>query len=224
MILTPLNLDITTVGIGESGGARAPGLHASDIYGSLYQELEPKRYRNDGEPPPPMLLETGLIFETALEEGLARRFATSTTAEQIIRPGEFTHSDTFDGHAFTLAYNPDLHIYNGVGLRVGEIKATWMSSKIPHEWLESAESRHVHGHDIAAVFLDPKYAKHFCQLKFYMYMQRTTFGRFYYCFIAGDYSRPYRSQLVAFDVEVEQDELDYEYGVLIRHAIGKGLI
>lgn len=222
MILTPVELDFKDLSIGESGSVRAEGLHASTIYGDLYQDLEPDRYRR-GSLPPPLLLETGLLFETLFEEGLARRFA-SGKGEQIERPGEFTFHGSFEGHPVHIHYNPDLFIFNGVGLRVGEIKATWLSSRIPHEWLVSPESRLEHTEDIQAAMLNPKLDKYYCQIKMYSHMLGVRYGRLYVWFIAGDYTRPFSSQLISIDIEFTQDELDMNWAALMYQAVAKEMI
>jgi hypothetical protein len=220
MIITPLDLDMSAIGVGQSGSVRATGLHASDIYDDLYKHLEPKRFK--GGTPAPLLLETGLILETALEDGLAKRFETAG-GEDIKRPGEFTYEGPFDGYPVVIHYNPDLFIFNGC-FRIGEIKATWLSSHIDHAWVDSPEARVLHKADIEAAFLNPKFDKYLTQLKMYCYMQHTTHGRLYVCFIAGDYTRPFKSQLVAVDLEFTQDELDQEWAMLMYHAIAQGLI
>ena len=100
---------------------RSPGLHMSEIYNDLYQDLEPKRYQR-GTAPDPLRLEAGLALESILEEGLKRRLAQ--------RPGEFR---TPEG----IIFSPDLLISND-HLRLGEIKLTWMSSRdVPHEQANS---------------------------------------------------------------------------------------
>lgn len=223
MIITAHEIDLAVLRIGQSSGVRAPGLHASTIYNDFYKEKEPDRYDRGDGPPPPLLLETGLILETALEEGLARKYESSEGAEQITRPGEFTTTDSFDGHPYTISYNPDLFIYNG-HLRGGEIKATWLSSKIPHEWLIDEESRRHHQDDINDAFLNPKFDKYYTQMKFYGKLLKCLSWRLYICFIAGDYTRPYKTQLVARDIEFTQDDVDSEYAMLMWHALSKGML
>ena len=223
MIITPLSINPVSLRLGDSGSARAEGLHASTIYNSLYMELEPDRYK--GGPMNPLLLETGIIIENMLEEGLRRRFNQSTGCEQIERPGEFVHTDVWEGHPVFLSYNPDLFIYNGVGLRVGEIKGTWLSSHIRHDWIVSPESIMQYADDIQeAIASNPKLDKYWCQLQFYMHMIRTRYGRLYACFIAGDYTRPFKSQLVAVDVEFSEDELTTNYARCMNHALLRKLI
>lgn len=106
MKITPVEHDLQ---LAVSSIPRSPGLHMSDIYGSLYKELEPNRFK-DG-PMDLLKLEAGLTLEAIFEEGLKRRL--------IERPGEFT---TEEG----IIYTPDLLIFNHV-TRLGEIKLTWMS-------------------------------------------------------------------------------------------------
>lgn len=220
----PLDIDVSALRLGESSGERAEGLHASDIYGDYYQDFDPKRYRRGGTPPP-LLLETGLIIENILEEGLKRRFAENPTDhEQIERPGELTYRDTFQGKPVIIHYNPDLAIFNGVGLRIGEVKATWLSSHIPHAYLESTESRLEHAGEIAEALNNRKLDKFFDQVMFYMKFIGTRYGRFYIFFMAGDYSRPFTSQLVIFNVEFTQGEIDSTFNRLMRHAVSKGML
>ena len=103
--------------LGISHALRSGGLHMSDIYNDLFQELEPKRYKRD-EAPDPLRIEAGLALEQTLEQGLKQRLGN--------RPGEFI---TTDG----VVYSPDLLIFNGE-TRLGEIKLTWMSSReVPRE-------------------------------------------------------------------------------------------
>ena len=119
-----LPMKITTVAHGlnllwEQSQTRSPGLHCSDIYNSLYQELEPTRYVV-GSPPNATKMAMGLAWETYLESLLI------TQGIEAKRPGEFTAKE---GYVFT----PDLLIDNGHSC-IGEIKLTWMSS---HEDISS---------------------------------------------------------------------------------------
>ena len=221
MHITPLSIDPAALHLGDSGAIRASGLHASTIYNSLYQDLEPDRYKVDA-PMNPLLLETGIIFEDILEEGLQRRYVEHPTGNEYIeRPAPLAFSDVWDGKSFTLTYSPDLFIYNHI-LRVGEIKATWLSSHIEHDWLKDVTQYEDNIRE--AIMGNQKLDKYWCQLKFYMHMIGTRFGRLYACFIAGDYSRPFKSQLVTVDVEFSEDELESNYGMLMNHAIHRKLI
>lgn len=198
MDITPIDVDLAALGIGSSSGVRAEGVHASDIYSDLYQDLEPERYHRDGLPPP-TLLETGLIFETLLEEGLKRRLVESGEPGDIARPGEFTHTDVYQGTPITIHYNPDLFIFNGQ-FRLGEIKATWMSPK--------------------GGITDPKFDKWFTQIKFYCWCVKTRYARLYVFFVNGSW-KPIKPTFLAWDMEFTHDELESNYGMLINHAMSK---
>lgn len=89
---------------------RSLGLHVSDIYNDLYQQIDPKRFNPD-RPPNPYKLALGLAWEQYLEQALVR---AGVNAE---RPGEFLYKG--------LSFSPDLFVVNGHD-RIGEIKLTWM--------------------------------------------------------------------------------------------------
>ncbi len=97
----------------KSDLVRSPGVHMSDLYGSLFKELEPQRYGGDA-PPDPMLLAMGTAWEAHLEKLLLQQ-------PGISRPEAFIDANG-------IGFSPDLFIFNGV-FRVGEIKLTWMSSR-----------------------------------------------------------------------------------------------
>jgi hypothetical protein len=220
--LTALNLDIKALGLGNSGSVRAEGLHASDIYGSFYADLNPKKYKYDG-PPDPLLVEIGLIFETMLEEGLIRRLLANNGSD-VARPGEFTFRDTYKGHKVVIHYNPDLFMLNGV-LRVAEIKSTWMWSTVSHELIGQAQA----GVETAIqklrdLILDPKFDKYLSQLKFYLYMLGELLGRIYIFFVTANGRPPFPSQLLGWDLDFTARELRLTYEMLMNHAIAKGLI
>ena len=52
MKITPVDHGLQNL-VGKSMGPRSKGLHMSDIYGSLFQELEPKRYAHKADSPLP---------------------------------------------------------------------------------------------------------------------------------------------------------------------------
>lgn len=105
-----LNLAISPAG-------RSQGLHASDIYGDLFKDLEPDRYGDwDGSLDPDSLMTAiGLAWEVHLEKMLVLNGAL------VARPPE---SRSPEG----IYYSPDLLVVNGED-RIGEIKVTWMSSR-----------------------------------------------------------------------------------------------
>lgn len=85
-------------------------VHASDIYGSLYQTLEPKRFTDD--PPKPLYLAMGLAWEQYLEKALVQAGVNAERPDAI---------ETAEG----VLFSPDLIVFNGDN-RVGEIKLTFM--------------------------------------------------------------------------------------------------
>lgn len=99
--------------LGGSGTSRSSGLHISDIYNSLYSELEPTRYVA-GSAPNTTKMAMGLAWEAYLESLLIRQGVEARRPSECVTP---------EG----IAFSPDLLIENGQP-RVGEIKLTWMSS------------------------------------------------------------------------------------------------
>lgn len=111
MKITPVPHGLDDI-IGQSAGPRSPGLHISDLYNSLYQDLEPKRYANTGGPNT-LKMAMGLAWEAHLEKCFLR------AGLSIERPDECM---TEEG----IAFSPDLIIFNG-HIRQGEIKLSYMS-------------------------------------------------------------------------------------------------
>ena len=95
---------------------RGEGLHASDIYGSFFKQLNPKKYSSDMDPLlQDILFAIGLAWEQYLEKVLI------ANGELVARPGELESEEG-------IKYSPDLLVVNGHD-RIGEIKATHMSSR-----------------------------------------------------------------------------------------------
>lgn len=136
MIVTPIphGLDLS-----KSDLVRSPGIHASDIFGPLFAELEPKRYDYSGKPPNKLLMAIGTAWEKHLEYLLE---ANGVSAE---RPDEFMSPEG-------IAYSPDLLVFNGV-TRLGEIKYTSQSA----QGYPTEVSNH----------LPPKADKYQCQMMLY---------------------------------------------------------
>ena len=167
----------------------------SDIYGSLFKELEPKRY-DQGEPLPLLRFEAGLALENILEQGLRQRL--------VERPGEFT---TKEG----IIFSPDLILFNGT-TRVGEMKLTWMTSgtaprelsnSFPQKWdkwvvqmmsychcLETADAR------LIGFFINGDYPK----------------------------NRKYSPELLAWDVTFTPRELSENWQMMINWARKKKML
>ena len=111
MIVTPVDHGLDLL---ASDLVRSSGTHASDIYGSFYEEAEPSRYRRD-TPPEPLLLALGTAWEKHLEYLLIKNGIRAERPEEQMSP---------EG----VAFSPDLIIFNGV-TKLGELKLTFQSSR-----------------------------------------------------------------------------------------------
>ncbi len=181
--------------IGKSG-PRTGGLHASTLYGSLFEELEPKRFT--GGTPDPLRLEAGLAFETFLEDAIRERLGVGGG-----RPGEL-----IGPHG--ILFNPDLLIYgDDVDLRVGEIKLTWLSMK---EW----PSQPTNG-------FPPKADKYLCQMMMYCEMLETPYSRLIGYFVNGTY-KPMAPQMGAWDITFTKQEMQDNWNMVTNHGKQKGLL
>lgn len=210
--------------IGKSRGIRAPGVHMSDLYNSYFQELYPKKY-DKSRPMNPMHLEMGLAWEDMLEDGLKERMV-SVAGEDIERPGEFTT-------ATGIHYNPDLLIYSDGPTRLGEIKLTWMSSR---EMPTDVE----YGWPV-------RFQKYDMQMKSYALWLGLLHARLYVFHVNGAYSWMAKKkvatnardaakqaaeeqpsaggpQLLAFDIEYTQHELDENWLLMESHGKSRGLL
>jgi hypothetical protein len=103
----PLEIDAAAPAV------RSAGLHVSEIYGSLFEALEPDRFT--GGEPHQILVAIGLAWEQWLERTLI------AMGECVARPGELVSPEG-------IIYSPDLHVLNGQE-RLGEIKSTCLSSR-----------------------------------------------------------------------------------------------
>jgi hypothetical protein len=171
---------------------RSEGLHMSDIYTALYQRLEPKRYGKPGAPRDmggTLRMAVGVAWERYLEEVL---IASGVDAQ---RPSEQMTSDG-------VAYSPDLLIDGGE--RVGEIKATWLSSRTdPHH---------------------PKFAKWLTQAAAYCRAQGTTRCRFYVLHLNGNYADDRNPALNIWDIEFTQEELEANWASLHEFATKESML
>ncbi len=159
-----------------------------------------------------------------LERGLQERLLKSGHEGQVERPGEFTFRDTYKGHKVVIHYNPDLLVWNGV-LRVTEIKSTWMWSGVSHEDIEDAKQGVKKALvKVTQLLTDPKYDKYKCQLKFYLYMLRQKLGRLYIFFVTANGRPPFPAQLLGWDLDFTDQELELNYTMLMNYAISKGMI
>src|SRR5216683_6166125 len=85
--------------IAQPHSKRSTGVHMSDLYNSVYQELEPDRFKADAGPNV-IKMALGLAWEQYLERLLQEQ------GVQAERPGEFV---TDEG----VAFSPDLLVVNG---------------------------------------------------------------------------------------------------------------
>lgn len=192
-------LDLTASDI-----VRSPGLHMSEIYNDLYQDLEPKRFVRGSEPAP-ALLAVGMALEQYTERLLLRAGIDAT------RPDEFRTPDEYN-----IAFSPDLLIANG-RMKGGEIKATFMSMK---GWPDPGKS------DIQ---MPPKAAKYATQSMSYGHNLEIDTWVFYIWFLKGKWERgaPEDQPLArfrAFEVKYTAREMREEYEMLINHAKSKGML
>lgn len=230
MIITAIEhgLDLTR----SFGPPRSPGVHMSELYGSLYAKLEPKRYAPKSDAPPPKeRWAIGMAFEDMLEEGLKARATTEVMNnprphEKIERPGEFEtlHTDSCKvpkrlrtpgmgcwcgGGIF---YSPDLLIFNKV-TRLGEIKLNSMSAKgIPWKLGEKYDG------------FDKKFDKYLCQMKCYCHHLGTPFARLYSFSIREMVNFNDRQIFRAWDIRFTQRELVEEWEFVLHNARHEGLV
>lgn len=198
---------------------RTPGVHMSDLYNSLYQDIEPKRY-DKSRPMDPLRIIAGLALERAFERTLIHELGPLLGGE---RPGEF---ETEDGLPFT----PDLIIVEPqVGFRLGEIKCTWMSARDcpispaqADQWELDKKFVSWDGKDPDVTF-PPKFDKYFTQMKVYCYHIGIVHARLFIFFVNGCYAPP-KPILLSWDFEFTPRELHEEWIMVKNDGEFKGLI
>jgi len=179
----------------QPGYVRSPGLHMSDIYNSLYQELDPKRYKKGK--PNPLRMAAGLFLETGLETGLRSRLIVGE------RPGEYVSAEG-------IICSPDLIIFNS-HTRVGEIKLTWMSTKgVPREKMSSNG-------------FSTKFDKYMDQMMSYCHVLDTNLARLIVFFVNGDW-KTFTPELLAWDLEFSRREMDECWARLMHHARQRSML
>lgn len=227
MIVTAIHhgLDLTA----SSGSQRTAGVHLSDLYGSLYAKLEPKRYaKKSDEPPPIERWGIGMAFEDMLEVGLKQR-VQSANGEVIERPGELQTEHTSDCPRERkrrtwgcgcwcgggVIHSPDLFIYADTGpeLRVGEIKLNSMSAKdIPWRLGETYTGFHA------------KFNKYTTQIKNHCFHSKTRFGRLYAFSVREMVFFNEPKIFRAWDIEFTMAELKEEWGWVRQHGRDEGIL
>lgn len=193
MVIRPSTIDIDLL---ASDLVRSPGLHASAVFGPLFEELDPKRYVYDG-PPNPVSLAMGTAWENHLEWLLQKNGINAVRPEEHLSP---------EG----IAYSPDLFIFNGV-MRCGEIKWTSKSEK----GLPTEETNN----------LDPKYDKYLCQLMLYTYWLRIEYQEEVQGWLSLTLMhKPWQPANRPFDIDFTQAELYDNYRMCMNFAKQRGLL
>jgi hypothetical protein len=194
VIFTEIQDDDLIAQIGQSSGSRTRGvLHLSDIYKSLNQTLDPKRF-DASKPMSLPHLEVGLLFESMLEEALARKYGTVRPGEVVSDEGVWMSPD---------GVNPEAEA-------VEEFKATFMSSR--DGILDVFGIPHV------------KFQHWFWQIKAYCRALGVRKAILTVFFICGDYTRPFTPQMKRYAMEFSDAEIEENWQLLMRHAREAGLL
>ena len=208
---------------------RSTGLHMSDIYNSLYKQLDPDRYDKrdeDGDPEKMnwMKVAAGSVWERYFEPLLAAKYGGC-------RPGEFfTQHAVYcsayqrpvkDGSVLChcgagVAFSPDW-LFESPKLLLGEFKFTWYSSRnFPYE----AE----------------KFDKWLCQVMAYLYHLRMDTCWVFPYWVNGKYPGskdkegkwhphpPTPDVTKAYELVFTPKELWNNWAALLKHAWKEGMI
>jgi hypothetical protein len=190
MKITPVTLPFD---LAMSDPNRGKGLHVSDIYNDYFQDTEPERYSRDGKAPD-LKLAVGLAWEQYLERTLV------ANGVLCARPGELRSPEG-------IFYSPDLLIVNGQD-RIGEIKATWLSSKVgpTHK----------------------KFDKFMVQAMIYCHWCEIPRVRFYVLHINGTWTFKTKSGhdpiMNIWDCDFTARDLHTNHSLLMNHAKDKGFL
>lgn len=177
---------------------RTAGLHASEIYGSLFQELEPERYP-EGSKPHTVITAIGLAWEQWLERTLI------AMGELVERPGELLSPEG-------VIYSPDLLVVNGKD-RIGEIKTTCMSAK---DGIEGPKFDKYHCQ--AKIYC---YWAQIPNARFYVLFLRGDYKFMKKGADKGDDGFP---EFHVYNVDYTAQELHENYRMLMNHGRRKGLL
>jgi hypothetical protein len=189
------------------GFVRSKGLHMSDLYGDYYRSADPEKYdKRDAKgnklPYDTAKMELGMAFEDILEPLLATRLFGSRPKEQKIRINARGEIDPKG--AITLYFSPD-HVFFVEGeTTLGEFKCTWYSSR-------------------GAPRIPKKFGIWITQMKLYCHALDLTKARLYVFFVNSDYKPP-TPKLLAWEFTFTQAECAEEWGIIMRHAVEKGLL
>ena len=152
IVPVPHNLDLLA-----SDLVRSPGLHMSQIYGSLFERLEPKRYTPGGAINS-LMAAVGTAWEKHLE------YLMGKAGIQVFRPGELV---TPAG----IVYSPDGLLDNQT--RLAEYKVAW--------WMSSADMPRTS----TTSSFPPKLNKYVCQMQSYAHNLELGAARLYVLFVQG---------------------------------------
>ena len=199
MQITPIKHGLE-LGLSAPGYVRSPGLHASDLYGSLYAALEPKRY-GTGKPMDMLRIELGMAFEEMLERSIKSRLLGE-------RPGEFTAEE----EGKDIIFSPDMIFFEGKKTIVGEFKLSWQSSRSAPRTVD--------------VGFPPKMDKFITQMALYCRWLDTKHARLIVFYVNGawDHSKGFSPEILAWDIEFSQQELDEQWAMVRNHARHLGLL
>lgn len=199
----------------DEGYVRSKGLHASDLYGGLYKELQPDRYdkrdKNGKETPMSMVrVEMGFMLEDIIEWVLARRLFGARPDEMraphhhtCTQPRKMPPRGKICTCGAGIYFSPDYLFDIDGKLVLGEFKLTWMSTK--------------------GAIRDRKFDKYLAQIKLYCYWMGITKARLYIFFVNGDW-KTFSPELRAWEITFTQKELEMNYQAMIRFGRRKGLV
>jgi hypothetical protein len=199
MIVKPWTKDLDLL---ASDLVRSPGLHASTIFGGLFEELDPDRYKYDG-PANPMSLAMGTAWEKHFEYLLVKNGIEAHRPDEHLSP-------PIGNRQIQVAYSPDLFIFNGV-LRCGEIKWTSKSVKgLPDE---------------VTTFLPPKYDKYLAQMMLYIYWLQIEYDMEVQGWLSmALMHQAFDPQLRCYDIDFSTSDLRTNYNMCMNYAFEKGLL
>lgn len=204
-------LDALIPRLGQSLAPRSTGLHVSELYGKLH----PQPRVPEGKEPPfgpadlNLMAMGGFAIERIMERGLAELMTDHY--DKCARPEEMVSSEG-------IACSPDLFFYgehdadDPFDIVIGDIKCKWMScSKLP---IEPGEDE----------FPPSGFDKHFSQIMAYLHVlseihdRSYNNGRIIAFFVNGDYMRPFKPKLRAWDFQWSDQEIEENWSALISIA------
>lgn len=195
MKATRIDLPPTIIsGPADDQHVRSAGLHLSDIYQSLENDLDSSQ-RNNKAGISLDMLETYRAGGFVWERAFSRAMADGLASEKWERPGEWV----LDG----IIGSPDL--ISTEYWMIGETKFTWKSSRRLEEFLETGTG--------------PLWVWG-VQMKGYCYMVSTDHARLFSYFVNGNY-KSQQPEWYVYDFEFTMRELRDNWDMLKNHARSK---